>query len=74
MEQEPTFENVDSAIEDLLEKLDSYAELWDGHPELQEQWYWAEMEARVSKDREAAKVHLEEFIEILRGLKIRDIK
>ena len=69
MEQEPTFENVDSIIEGLLEELDGYAELLDGHPELQEQWYWAEMEARVSKDREAAKVHLEEFLKILKAIK-----
>lgn len=69
MEQEPTIENVDSVIEGLLEELDSYAELWDEHPELQEQWYWVDMEARVSKDREAAKVHLEEFLKVLKGVK-----
>lgn len=69
MEQGPTFENVDSVIDGLLEELDGYAELWDEHPELQEQWYWAEMEARVSKDREAAKVHLEEFLEVLKSVK-----
>ena len=69
MEQESPFESVDSAIEGLLEKLDSYEELWDEHLELQEQWYWAAMEARVGQDREAAKVHLEEFLKVLEGVK-----
>lgn len=69
MEQEPSLENIDAVIDGLIEELDSYAGLWDEHPELHDQWYWAEMEARVGKDRQAAKKHLEEFLKILEGIK-----
>ena len=59
--------NIESAIENLLEALEGFSKSWKGlSPELQEQWYLAEMEARVGKDREAAKTHLEAFIRTLR--------
>ena len=66
MEREPTPESIDSVIERLLDKLETYTELYSEISlELQGQWYDAEMEARAGKDREAAKTHLEEFLNIL---------
>ena len=62
---EPSPENVEADIERLLDVLHGYAELYDEFPEIQEDWYYAEMEAETSQDREAAKVHLEEFIKKL---------
>lgn len=62
---EPDLEAIDSEIEKLLDVLGDYAELYDQLPELQEEWYWADMEARVSIDRIAAKTRLEEFIKKL---------
>lgn len=63
-------EKLDEDIERLLEFLDGYGELWDGlGVKLQEQWYDAEMEARVGKDRQVAKDHLEGFIGILEKIK-----
>ncbi len=75
MEKIPTPENIDLLINQLLEKLDDYAELYDKvNPELQEQWYWAAMEAGVSKDREVAKTHLEEFLKIIEAEKQKGIE
>ncbi len=63
-------ENIDSAIEKLLETLESYGELYDGlSPELQDWWYDVENEARAGKDRQAAKAHLEEFLGVLERIK-----
>ncbi|MEK9180271.1 MAG: hypothetical protein AAB897_02570 [Patescibacteria group bacterium] len=64
---------IDVAIEGLLKKLDSYyVELYNRlSPELQEQWYWIGMGARIDKDGQAAKAYLEEFIKVLEA-KVRD--
>jgi len=63
IEKIPTPENVDLLIDQLLDKLAEYGDLYDEvSPELQEQWYWAEMEAEVGKDRETTKAKLEEFL------------
>ena len=68
--KEPSPEAVDAEIENLLKELNNYAEIYDeGSPELQEEWYWIEMEAKVAKDRQAAKAHLEEFISKIKELK-----
>jgi len=65
-EKIPTPENIDLLIDQLLDKLAEYGDLYDEVSlELQEQWYWAEMEARVGKDRETARVKLEEFLETI---------
>ncbi len=58
-------EDVEAGIERLLDVLHGYAELFDEYPEIQEEWYYVEMEAEVAKNRETAKVHLEEFIKKL---------
>jgi hypothetical protein len=71
MEKMPTPENIDSLIEKLLAKLDDYNELYD---EFEEEWYSAEMEARVGKDREAAKAGLEKLLEILEAEKQKRTK
>lgn len=65
---ESTPEEVELSIEALLGALDEeFGESYnDLSPYLQNRWYEAEMEARVGKDRLAAKSHLEQFIDILR--------
>ena len=68
MEKPPSPENIESQIEELLSELDKYA--LDQFPEeirdqLADEWYGAEMEARVGKDREGACGRLREFIEKL---------
>lgn len=66
---EPSPEEIDREIERLLEELDGYAELFrEGSHELQEEWYWVEMEARVALDRPMAKIRLEAFIRKLEQL------
>ena len=67
--QEPNLEAIDLQIDRLLENLGDYAELYDQSPELQDEWHWTEMEARVSIDRAAAKARLEEFIKKLEAKK-----
>ena len=62
---EQTPEQIETAIEKLLETLHDYSEHYDKFPDLQEEWYNAEMEAEVGADREMAKTHLEHFIKIL---------
>ena len=63
---EPTPEEIDAEIEKLLQTLDEYGDLYNKLSlELQDQWYDAEMEAKVGKDRGAAKTHLEKFLGIL---------
>ena len=68
-EQEPLFENdmekIDAEIKELLELLDSF-DFDYFNLEIQEEWYWVEQEANVAKDRIAAKIHLEKFIEKLK--------
>ena len=69
-EKIPTPENVEAQIEQLLEKLDNLVpDLWHSHPEIQEEWYWVEMESKTGKNREQAKSNLETFIEKLQNLK-----
>lgn len=69
-EQEPSFENdvekMDEEIKELLESLDNF-DFDSFGPEIQEEWYWVEQEANVAKDRMAAKINLERFIEKLKG-------
>ncbi|MFH1508568.1 MAG: hypothetical protein ABIE68_00110 [bacterium] len=60
-------EKIDASIKELLErsgKID-YDSLT---PELQDQCYWAEMEASAGKDRELAKTVLEKFLEKVENL------
>lgn len=66
--QEPILENIESEIEKLLEVLESF-DFNEFNEQVQEQWYYIEMEAKVAKDREAAKAHLEEFIAVLENIK-----
>lgn len=64
---ENDIEKIDAEIEKLLENLRSFYEKWDEmNPELQEEFYWVEMEGGVGKDREAARKKLEEFIRKLK--------
>jgi hypothetical protein len=65
---ESTPEEIELSIEAFLGVLDEkFGEFYnDLSPELQDRWYDAEMEAKVGKDRLAAKNHLEQFIDILR--------
>jgi len=66
IEKIPIPENFDLLIDQLLDKLAEYGDLYDEVSlELQEQWYWIEMRARVGKDRETAKAKLEEFLETI---------
>ena len=75
IEKIPIPENIDLLIDQLLDKLAEYGDLYDKiNPELQEQWYWAEMEAKVSRDREAAKIHLEEFLKTVEAEKQKKIE
>jgi hypothetical protein len=70
MEQLPNPENIESKIEQLLNKLDDYAlaQFPEGiQDQLADEWYAAEMEARVSADRDAALTHLSQFIEKLQN-------
>jgi len=56
-------ENIESEIEKLLSELYGFAEQYENlEPELQNEWYDAEMEAEVGKDREKAKTNLEQFV------------
>ena len=65
--------DLESTIESLLETLEGFSRVWNRlSPELQEQWYLAEMEARVGKDRETAKTHIEAFIRTLQLMEKRD--
>lgn len=67
-EQNPSFENIekiDAEIKKLLESLDNF-DFDSFEQKIQEEWYWIEQEANVAKDRTAAKIHLEKFIEKLK--------
>lgn len=68
MEKPPSPENIESQIEELLRELDNYA--LDQFPEeiqeqLEDEWWAAEEEAKVGKDREGACERLRGFIEKL---------
>lgn len=57
---------IDATIGDLLENL--YEHDYDSlSPEIQDEWYWVEEEAKVGKDRELAKAVLEKFLNVLQG-------
>lgn len=65
MEKPPSPENLESEIERLLGELENYA--LDQFPvevqdELANDWYDAEMMARVGADREAALTGLQQFV------------
>jgi len=65
MEKPTSPENIENQIEQLLSELDNYA--LDQFPEeaqdqLSEEWYDAEMEAKVAKNREQALEHLRQFV------------
>jgi len=67
-EKIPTPENLDLLIDQFLDKLAEYSDLYEEvRPEIQEQWYWVEMRAMVGKDRETAKTKLEEFLKTIEG-------
>lgn len=62
-------ENIEQEIEKLLGELYGFAEKYENlETELQSEWYDVEMEAEVGKDREKAKVNLQEFIVKLKGV------
>jgi|GEM_PF-2466937 len=60
-------ELIEADIESLLETLDAF-DFESLAPQMQEEWYYIEMQARVGKDRTAARENLEAFIHILTGL------
>ena len=71
MEKPLSPENVEARIERFLNELDNYA--LDQFPEdiqdwLADEWYDAEMEAQVGKDREQAVERLNQFVEKLSKL------
>ena len=68
MEKPPSPEDIESQIEQLLSELDNYAP--DQFPEeiqdrIADEWYGAEMEAKVAKDRDQALEHLRQFVDKL---------
>ena len=65
--KEPSPENLENEILKLLEELDSRRDVYDNLSLVeQDEWYAVEMEARVAKNREAAKTHLKEFLKYLK--------
>ena len=69
VEKIPSPENIETRIEQLLGKLDGFIpDLWDSHPELQEEWYFVEMQGKSGVDREQAENSLTTFIEKLQSL------
>jgi NAD-specific glutamate dehydrogenase len=65
-QKENSIEEIDARIEKSLEELERHAELWDKlSEEMQEEWYYIEMEAKVGKDRQQAEARLDEFLKIL---------
>ena len=69
--REPTPEEIERAIEELIEVIysDEYSGLYYEFPELQDAEYDAIMEAKNGKDRVAAKKHLEDYVELLKSKK-----
>ena len=64
--KEPNPEELEAAIEALIEKLYGYTNSFDSlSAEMQENWYWAEMEAKAGLDRQEAKRQLEQFLMVL---------
>jgi len=63
-EQVPSPENVDSQIEQLLTQLDNF-DFHSSPEEVQEEWYWAETEARVGEDRDQALARIRQFVDRL---------
>ena len=58
-------QEIETEVEKLLEQLDEY-DFDSFGPEVQEEWYWAELEAGAGKDRELAVVILKRFISTLK--------
>ena len=54
-------QEIETAIGELLKRLDEY-DFSSFSDEIQEKWYWAELEANSGKDRELALVVLKRFI------------
>lgn len=57
-------EELEQSIENLLKELDNY-DMNNFSQEIQEDWYYVEMEATAGKDREIAKANLEQFLQSL---------
>lgn len=60
---------LEESIKKLLKILDQY-NMDDFSQNVQEEWYFVELEAMTGKDREIAKVNLEQFIQSLEGQKL----
>jgi len=67
--QEQREGNLEIVIDSLIGTLENHYDLFEKHPNLQEEWYYVEMEARTGKDRLAAKAKLIEFLNLLSDLK-----
>lgn len=73
MEKEPSVEDIESRIEQLLEEeyeilgryIEMHGEIQEGS-ELDEREYWVVQEARTGRDREHAEQRLREFIDFLK--------
>ncbi len=67
---EPSPEQIESEISQLLEELDGYTRFYiNGTPELRDRWWEIEMEGMVSEERDSARNHLRAFVEALREMK-----
>ena len=67
---EPSPEQIESEIDQLLEELDGYTEFYiNGTLELRDEWWEIEMEGMTSKERNSARNHLRAFVEALRKMK-----
>ena len=65
--KEPTpeeAEKIEKSIDKLVKDLDKF-NTKDYDLEIQDEWYWAELEAQVGKDRELAKANLERLLDTL---------
>jgi hypothetical protein len=66
-DHEPTPEEIESDIANLLERLKGYSEVFDKlGEEMQTRWYEVEMGAEVAKDRKGARAKLEIFLDELK--------
>lgn len=68
--KEPSQEKINADIERLLKELDNYVELKNKvGPKLREEWYWTEMEARLTEGQQTTKTRLEELLGELKVFK-----
>jgi hypothetical protein len=74
LEKEPfqNKENIDAMIDKKMAGLYERFNDMELTPELDEEWYWVEMQVLTSKDRDQALVNLEEFIKKLEDLKNKE--